>query len=721
MRHFLVGSIVAVALPGLLLGLALSWWAAQQLVKSQEEQAVHLATATAEGVGNFVDTLSIAASVFSKLPLGPQHFSDFHGVAQRFSKLAGYQVSVSDVDGKRLLSTRAPFGTVLLPQRSARNSIRKAIASGQANASEVFQGTMAGGYVIAVDMPVQTAEGLRIITVSVDATAVATVLLRTEVPDGWLLGLIDGNGAFIGRSKDQDQWMGKLTRPELIEASSHTAQGMLFNKSVEGRPTLNVFNRVPGTDWTVLVGIPETVLYAPVSGLIGRLSVLILAVTLTISLLIFIYYRRINGAIIHLMNLAEDPLRSDKWGTTRGTFAEFDVLGETLKNVATQREQLIASLRRSEERYHTLFDSIDEGFCILELIYDEHQNPIDWRFLEVNPAFEKHNGLHDATGKRIRELAPDIEQYWFEIYGKVSLTGEPIRFENKSTALGERWFDLYAFRIDTQGSHQVAVIFKDITRTKQLDAAVRARNTQLEVAKTVAEKATLAKTEFLFNMSHDLRTPLNSILGFAQLMDNDSPTPDQKHSLDHIIKSGWFLLELINEILDLAAIESGKMQLALEPVLLVDVISECCDMAELEAQKRGIVLTVVPLDNAWLVHADRTRIKQILNNLLSNAIKYNHRQGTIEVKCSLNGAERIRVSVKDNGIGLQPEKLSQLFEPFNRLGQEAGTEEGTGLGLALSKRMLEEMGGMIGVESSAGAGSVFWFELLRDVTPQVVA
>ena len=260
-------------------------------------------------------------------------------------------------------------------------------------------------------------------------------------------------------------------------------------------------------------------------------------------------------------------------------------------------------------------------------------------------------------------------------------------------------------------------------RVAERTAALVVANDALKAAVATAERASLAKSEFLTSMSHDLRTPLNAILGFAQLIEGGSPPPTASHkrSLDQIIKGGWFLLNLIDEILDLSSIESGKLRLSLEPVSLIEVISNCSDMTELAAKERGIHLNVSPFDKSWSVRADRIRLTQVLNNLISNAIKYNQRQGSIEVKCTLSGAARIRVSVTDNGIGLPPEKLSQLFQPFNRLGQEAGAEEGTGIGLALSKRLVEAMGGTIGVESTVGVGSEFWFELIRDAMPPVVA
>ncbi|WP_413436481.1 ATP-binding protein [Sulfuriferula sp. GW1] len=246
---------------------------------------------------------------------------------------------------------------------------------------------------------------------------------------------------------------------------------------------------------------------------------------------------------------------------------------------------------------------------------------------------------------------------------------------------------------------------------------------QLMNAKLVAEQASLAKSAFLSSMSHELRTPLNAILGFAQLLEAGSPPPSdvQMVRLHQIIKAGWYLLELINEILDLAVIESGKLTLSREPLLLIDVVRECQAMIETQAQQRGIRLDFLPFDHTWFVNADRTRLKQVLINLLTNAIKYNREQGTVVVACSASTPQRLRISVKDSGAGLPPEKLAQLFQPFNRLGQENGAEQGTGIGLVVTKQLIELMGGTIGVESTVGAGSEFWIELSRDLMPQLAS
>jgi PAS domain S-box-containing protein len=253
---------------------------------------------------------------------------------------------------------------------------------------------------------------------------------------------------------------------------------------------------------------------------------------------------------------------------------------------------------------------------------------------------------------------------------------------------------------------------RDVTERKRFLQTLQENNIELERAKAAAEKANLAKSDFLSSMSHELRSPLNAILGFAQLMISDTPppTPAQAASIDPILRAGWYLLDLINEILDLAQIESGKLALSLEPTSVGDVMEECQAMIEPQGQKRGIGMSFPHFDSPCFVDADRTRLKQVIINLLSNAIKYNRVNGTVAVGCA-PAAGRIRISIRDTGAGLPPEMLRQLFQSFNRLGRETTAEEGTGIGLVMSKRLVELMGGAIGVESTVGLGSVFWFDL----------
>ena len=241
----------------------------------------------------------------------------------------------------------------------------------------------------------------------------------------------------------------------------------------------------------------------------------------------------------------------------------------------------------------------------------------------------------------------------------------------------------------------------------------------LEAAKLL-DQANRAKGDFLASMSHEFRTPLNAILGFAQVMESGSPPPtlSQKKSLDQILKGGWELLELLNEVLNFALIESGNVIQTREPVSLAEVMLECRVMVEPLAKKRGIGLTFPQFETPCFVHADRSSIEQCLINLLSNAIKYNKPNGAIVVGYTLSTPDSIRIIVRDSGAGLTPKQLAQLFQPFNRLGREGDKEKGLGLGLAVTKRLAELMGGTIGADSIVGVGSTFWLELKLTTAPR---
>ena len=244
------------------------------------------------------------------------------------------------------------------------------------------------------------------------------------------------------------------------------------------------------------------------------------------------------------------------------------------------------------------------------------------------------------------------------------------------------------------------------------DITERLRSEEDRIARKIAERANRAKSEFLSRMSHELRTPLNAILGFAQLLKMDELRPNQERGVDQIYKSGRHLLNLVNEVLDIARIEAGRMRISLEPVRLEDAVQETLELIRLLAEARHLSLSFEsPSSSDVFVQADRQGFRQVLLNLFSNAVKYNREGGEIAVTASLTIDGRLRLQVRDTGAGIPPDKMERLFVPFERLGMESVEQEGVGLGLALSKGLVEAMGGRIGVESKPGEGSMFWLEL----------
>ena len=520
-------------------------------------------------------------------------------------------------------------------------------------------------------------------------------------------------------------------------------------------------------------------------------------------------------------------------------------------------------LRESEARYRALFNSLDEGFCVVELQFDDEGTPVDYRFVETNPAFEAQTGLKNAVGQTIRELAPAIERHWFEIYGRIARTGDPMRFEAGSDALN-RLYDAYAFRIGRPEDRQVAILFNDITaartaeqererllgalqversrlaqvfqrapsfivafhgpeqvyefvneayyqlvghrdilgkplfealpeirdqgfkelldcvrntgepwvgretpvelqrtpgapmETRYLDmvfqalvdadgtrfgvvahgsdvtAQVLARReverllvdserarAEAEAARTMAERASRAKGEFLAVMSHELRTPLNAIGGYADLLEmgvRGPITPEQRSDLGRIQASQRHLLGLINQVLNYTRIETGTVQYDLVSVPVGEALAEAEALVVPQIRARGLTYVLGVCDPTIRLRADREKLQQIMLNLLTNAIKFTEPGGTVRVECASRG-EVVEIAVADTGIGIASDKLSQVFEPCVQVDQRLTRQnEGVGLGLAISRDLARGMEGDLAAESQVGVGSRFVLTLpaLRD-------
>lgn len=418
-----------------------------------------------------------------------------------------------------------------------------------------------------------------------------------------------------------------------------------------------------------------------------------------------------NGAFI--AGLAIHFSQPHAWTPEEITLCE-DVAERTWGAVERARSE--TALRESEDRFRSLFNSIDEGFCIVEILFGKNGTPVDYRIVLANPAFVELTGLPaDALGKTARELVPDLEAFWVETYGKVALTGHAVRFENRSDAMN-RWFDVYASRIGGAGSHQVAIVFNNISERKQAEADIRELNRLLEARieertrNLAAERVALevANDElqaFNHSVSHDLMTPLRHIAGFAQLASKSLEDPQKsRRYLDIIIQGAQRMETMIEGMLALS--RTGQRELSVGVVDLNDLLKQ--SQLDVQAQLKGRTVEW-RLGQLPLVQGDRVTLQQVMTNLLENAAKYSRERdpAVIEVWAE-EDVQQWTVFVRDNGAGFDPARAGQLFGIFQRLHHQ-DEFKGTGIGLSLVRRIITRHGGTVSGTATLGQGATFCF------------
>jgi PAS domain S-box-containing protein len=371
----------------------------------------------------------------------------------------------------------------------------------------------------------------------------------------------------------------------------------------------------------------------------------------------------------------------------------------------TDNARAAAELRASEERYRTLFESMDQGFCIIDMLFDDAGNPADYRFVEMNAMFEQHTGLAGAVGKTALELVPGLDRFWIDTYGRVARTGEAVRFENEVSAIA-RWFDVYATRIGGPDSNRVALLFSDISTRKKDSDTLR------KLAADLSE-ADRRKTEFLATLAHELRNPLAPIRNGLSVMSLSEDKPAVVAKVRAMMeRQVGHMVHLIDDLLDIARISGGKLQLKKTRAELGPVLASAVEisMPVIEAGHHTLHVDVPVHDFA--ADIDVTRIAQVVANLLNNAAKYTPAGGRIDLTLRREGAEAV-LSVTDTGIGIPADALAGVFDMFSQIGASIDRAQGgLGIGLSLVRRLVEMHGGSATAASGGnGLGSTFTIRL----------
>jgi PAS domain S-box-containing protein len=373
----------------------------------------------------------------------------------------------------------------------------------------------------------------------------------------------------------------------------------------------------------------------------------------------------------------------------------------------TERKRIEEAVHQSEEQYRALFTTMMEGFCIIEVLFDAENNPTDYRFLETNTAFDFQTGLQAAKGKRMRELAPENEEYWYQIYGKVALTGESTRFVNESKVL-KRWYDVTAYRVGGQASRKVAILFNDITEVKKAAEALAKSAQDLESSNKDLERSNKELERFAYVASHDLQEPLRMVTSYLQLLEmryKNKLDSDANEFINYAVDGSNRMKTLINDLLAYSRVGMRGKEFNLTDC--EEILSRALVSLEYSIKDNHARVTHDPLPK---VMADEAQLESLFQNLIGNAIKF-HGKKPPRIHVGVKKDEKNwTFSVSDNGIGIDPQYFERIFILFQRL-HNRDDYPGTGIGLAISKRIVERHGGRIWIESEPEKGSTFYFNI----------
>jgi len=665
----------------------------QRLNDERDHRATSVVKLLVTSIDQDLETRIGALNMLAQSPLidDPLRWSDLYREAAGFHRSFGNHVVFANLQMNMLFNTRVPFGTPLsgLPRPSGKVAALTAVQSGKPAVGDIFQGSVAHEPLVAVAVPVIREGRVTYLLLSTFETrSFAKYLDEIELSPGWSLVVLDGRGETIARRRSDGA----------TSATAVDAKGRFVVHSSE-------------SPWSVVLEIPRDVYYAPLIAAAATLTLAVVGATLAGLVGGTLASRRLGRALASLAS----PEQAPDSQTASPAIIEIGNVRRRLDDAAERREVAEAGLRNSEERLRFTLDSAHIGSWDLDLITGVNHRSI-WH--DRCFGYEAPHPLW-TFGNFVRHVHPDDRDEVVRLFHAAVAEHSDWHYECRVI-----WPDASVHWINGHGSTQyeggkrvrMLGIVTEITHRK---LAVESRLTalRLEAENHKIQEASRLKSEFLANMSHELRTPLNAIIGFSELLlaGAVSPeSPEHKVFLGHISTSGLHLLQLINDVLDLSKVESGKFEFFAEPVQLPVLIKEVQDILYTQIQQKHIQVTADVDPTLTDLMLDPGRLKQVLYNYLSNALKFTPEFGQVTVRARPEGGAAFRIEVEDNGIGISEADQLRLFTDFLQL--DAGStrqHQGTGLGLALARRLVQAQGGTVGVRSTRGVGSVFYLVMSR--------